>query len=163
MATLYDMAGWLAEIMAAADAEAEASGGEISSDIADAIDRAEVDIGRKRESVIRAMLDYEARAEARRMEADRFRKAAASDEAAADRLHEYLAVTTPDTGAAAGPWEIKWRRSEAVEVTDFGAIPAEYIREKISREPDKAALKAALKAGPVAGAAIVERKNIMIK
>lgn len=42
---------------------------------------------------------------------------------------------------------------DKVEVTDESALPAEYVR--VTTAPDKTALMAALKAGPVAGARLV--------
>ena len=60
-------------------------------------------------------------------------------------------------------FSISYRKSEAVEVADEAAVPDEF-RIPQPDKIDRAALKAALKNGAViAGAQIVERKNIQIK
>lgn len=59
---------------------------------------------------------------------------------------------------------ISFRNSEAVEITDESKLPAEYVREKIERAPDKVAIKEALKSNfQIPGAALVTNKNIQIK
>lgn len=60
--------------------------------------------------------------------------------------------------------KISFRNSEAVEITDASAIPAEYIREKVETAPDKTAIKEALKSNfQIPGAILVQNKNIQIK
>ena len=59
---------------------------------------------------------------------------------------------------------IKYRKSEAVEITDDTLLPEEYKAVKTEWKPDKDAIKRAIKAGEsVPGAAIVEKQNIQIK
>jgi hypothetical protein len=56
------------------------------------------------------------------------------------------------------------RKSEAIEITDEGAIPKEYIKEKITTAPDKVAIKQAIKSGEeVKGATLVINQNLQIK
>lgn len=53
---------------------------------------------------------------------------------------------------------------EAVELDGLAELPDEFVREKIVREPDKAAILAALKSGrEVPGARIVRRTRLEIK
>lgn len=60
--------------------------------------------------------------------------------------------------------KISFRNSEAVQITDESAIPAEYIREKVETAPDKTAIKEALKSNfQIPGAILVQNKNIQIK
>jgi hypothetical protein len=55
-------------------------------------------------------------------------------------------------------------RDEAVEVFDDAQVPAEYIRTVTKTEPDKAAIKAAIKAGAeVAGAKLVKRDRLTVR
>jgi seryl-tRNA synthetase len=57
---------------------------------------------------------------------------------------------------------IKTRKSYAVEVT--GEVPKKYIVEKVTYQPDKKAIAAAIKAGGrVKGAELVERVNLVLK
>ena len=45
--------------------------------------------------------------------------------------------------------EVRFRRSELVYVEDVDGLPEEYLRQKTTIEPDKDAIKKALKAGAV--------------
>lgn len=55
-------------------------------------------------------------------------------------------------------------RDEAVEVFDAEQVPADFVRVVTKTEPDKTAIKAAIKAGTeVAGAKLVKRDRLTIK
>ena len=59
---------------------------------------------------------------------------------------------------------MSFRRSKTVCVQDETAIPAEYMTEKITREPDKVAIADLLKTGAaVPGCELVERLNLSVK
>ena len=59
---------------------------------------------------------------------------------------------------------LSFRKSEVISITDEGIIPASYMREKVTTEPDKTAIRAAIKNGEtVDGAAMVEKYNLQIK
>ena len=59
--------------------------------------------------------------------------------------------------------ECSFRRSEEVQIENVHNLPEEYLRYK-DPEPDKAALKAAIKEGKeIAGAALVSKLNLLIK
>ena len=58
---------------------------------------------------------------------------------------------------------ISYRKSESVNVSDIGKIPEEYLKHK-DPEPDKTAIKAAIKSGQtIDGAEIIVNQNIQIK
>ena len=60
--------------------------------------------------------------------------------------------------------KISYRKSASVEVTDLETLPEEYIKTKIEKNPDKVAIKNAIKDGKeVKGAKIVTNYNIQIK
>ena len=60
--------------------------------------------------------------------------------------------------------KISYHKSDSVEVTDFDKLPQEYIKTKIEKNPDKVAIKNAIKAGKkVEGATVVTNYNIQIK
>ena len=60
--------------------------------------------------------------------------------------------------------KISYRKSDSVEVTDFENLPEEYIKTKIEKNPDKVAIKNAIKSGKeIKGAKIVTNYNIQIK
>ena len=56
------------------------------------------------------------------------------------------------------------REPAAGDVLDEAAIPAAYMTEKVTRSPDKTAIKAAIKGGEdVPGVALVENLSVQIK
>ena len=59
---------------------------------------------------------------------------------------------------------VSFRKSEAVQVDDVNLIPAEMLRIKTTYEPDKTAIKAAIKSGQkIKGCALVENTSVQIK
>lgn len=82
----------------------------------------------------------------------------------ADALKQYLADALGGEKFTADECVVSFRRSASVCVFDEQALPAAYITEKITRSPDKAAIKAAIKSGAeVPGAALVDNLNVQIK
>ena len=82
-------------------------------------------------------------------------------ESSTRRYQEYLngeKVSTPKLA-------VTYRKAEAVEVdVSVDELPAQYQRIKTTVEPDKTALKAALKAGEeIAGCHLVTRQSMSIK
>ena len=60
--------------------------------------------------------------------------------------------------------KISYRKSDSVEVTDLETLPEEYIKTKIEKNPDKVAIKNAIKDGKeIKGAKIITNYNIQIK
>lgn len=59
---------------------------------------------------------------------------------------------------------VSFRKSEAVQVDDVNHVPAEMLRIKTTYEPDKTAIKAAIKSGrEINGCKLVENTSIQIK
>lgn len=108
-----------------------------------------------------------ARADAIKAEAKKLLERAKSHENEAARCKEYLAGFFANyfDGKKFETARVKlsWRASEVVEVNDIGALPDDYLRFK-EPEPDKAKLKAALKAGvKIGGCQLVAKQNLQIK
>lgn len=60
--------------------------------------------------------------------------------------------------------KISLRASESVEIEDVNSIPADYMVTKVTTQPDKSRIKAAIKAGEVmSGARIQVNQNLIIK
>lgn len=81
-----------------------------------------------------------------------------------ERIKRYLEYATDGEPFSSSRVQVKYTKSTAVEVNeDFWEFaPDDYIRTK--KEPDKTAIKDALKAGKVIpGAELVERKTIQVK
>ena len=60
--------------------------------------------------------------------------------------------------------KISYRKSDSVEVADIEMLPEEYVKTKIEKNPDKVAIKNAIKDGKeIKGAKIITNYNIQIK
>lgn len=111
-----------------------------------------------------ATLDAEAAAikaveDARKAERQRIEKQA-------ERLRNYLAHHCSVTGIVPKAADIALgiRKSTAVKIANEDALPADYWRETIKREPDKTAISKAIKEGfSVPGAELENRTSITIK
>ena len=70
---------------------------------------------------------------------------------------QYTEVKSPEV-------TLRFRKSSSVEITDSESLPKQFLRTKTVVEPDKAAIKNALKAGEkIQGAQLVESRNLQIK
>lgn len=138
--------------------------GEILPEALAEIEALEGALEAKQLAVAAYILGQRAEADAVRAQAKRLSERAARHDRHADHLAEYLrAHIAEGTKLRDARVEIAWRRSEAVEVDcDPTELPEEYCR--IRCEADKAALKAALKAGEqIKGARLVSRANLVVR
>ena len=82
----------------------------------------------------------------------------------AENLKGYLAYSLGGEKFDTAKCAVSFIKSEKVEVEDLTLIPAELLRVKNSYEPDKNAIKAAIKAGQeVNGCRLVEKFSAQIK
>lgn len=84
-----------------------------------------------------------------------------SAERKAESLKAYLMMALDGQKFRTPRVSVSYRKSQAVVVDDLDLIDPKYL--KVKTEPDKTALKDALKAGDVAGAHIEERMNVVIQ
>ena len=109
--------------------------------------------------------DMEADAAAIRAEETALAERRRAKERRAESLRSYVAASMMAAGQSSmetARCSLRFRRSEAVEVTDAEALPAEMQSVKVT--PNKAAIRKALKAGhEVAGARLVENQNLQLK
>lgn len=104
-----------------------------------------------------------AEAAAIKAEKDALAKRQRSAENNAEKLKRYLADNLQGESFKSARVAISWRRSESVEIADLAFVPTEFLKFK-DPEPDKTALKKAIKAGQeFEGVALVEHQNIQIK
>lgn len=84
-----------------------------------------------------------------------------------NRVKKYLSDACEKTGTESikGVYaNISFRKSEETDPFDIDALPDEYKVVKTTVSPDKAKIKAAIKAGiDVPGARLIEKRNIQIK
>lgn len=82
----------------------------------------------------------------------------------AESLKKWLAVALEGQKFSTAKCAVSFRKSEAVMVDDINLIPAEMLRVKTTYEPDKTAIKNAIKSGrEINGCMLVENSNIQIK
>jgi hypothetical protein len=139
--------------------------GEIAPEALAEIEALEMALNEKALAVAAYIVGQECEAQAVKMQAKRLEERAAKHERHAARLREYLAAhLPPGTKLHDDRVEIGWRKSQAVEVDDVGKLPDELVKVTVTANPDKPAIRAALKAGePVPGARLVERTHLVVK
>ena len=118
----------------------------------------------KIESVALWVKNLESDAVAYKAEKEAFaqREKQASDKA--KRLKEWLARVCEGEKFSTAKCAVSFRTSESVEIAEGATIPEKYIRTKTVEEPDKTAIKAALKAGEeIDGCKLATKLNTNIK
>lgn len=167
MSSLYLLAQEYKDLETALLATADEETGEVSVDIAAAVEKAHGTFQEKAiavATVYRHMGTYsdEIDAEIKRLQA--LKKHVDKEQA---RVRDYLAMACEMTGTESirGVYaNISFRKSESTVIDDEALLPREYVVEKVTYSPDKAAIKAAIKAGQeVPGARIETKRNIQIK
>lgn len=133
----------------------------------DNLDELEVERNAKLEAVALFVKSLEAEAAAMREEERKLAERRGRNERKAERLRKYISDSMQrfgDTKLETARVSLGFRRSESVEVVDQTALPIEFVKVKMTETADKAAIKKALKEGQqVAGAQLVENKNLQIK
>ena len=105
-----------------------------------------------------------ASAAAYKAERDAFDERMKQAQKKAESLKRYLADALGGEKFVTDECAVSFRKSTAVNVLDEAAIPDAYMTEKVTRSPDKTAIKAAIKGGEaVPGVALVENLSVQIK
>lgn len=103
-------------------------------------------------------------AEAIKAEKDAFAEREAKCRKKAEQLKQYLTFALQGEQFSTTKGTVSFRRSEKVEVTDADKIPEEFLTEKVTKEPNKLAIKAMLKSGcEISGCRLIEALNPQIK
>lgn len=162
--TLYEIS---AELEKAWNSAIDPDTGEIINE--DALQELE-QLGMQREEKLEnlALFYKNLSAEAEALKAEKMRLAAR--QAAAEKKAEGIKKYITESMDSAGGEKIKtskvaigWRKSESVQINAGAFLPDEYLTYK-EPEPNKAAIKKALKAGTsIDGATLVTTNNIQIK
>jgi hypothetical protein len=101
----------------------------------------------------------------RQQQAKRLTELSRSDASRADALEDSLVLVLTRLQPSATRFsfpnhELSSRKSQAVEIDDEDSLPSEWLAHKTSSQPDKAAIKEALKAGHlIPGAQLVSRRS----
>lgn len=81
----------------------------------------------------------------------------------AESLKKYLESILKGQKFETPKCAVSFRKTQSVNISDFTALPAEFLRFKPA-EADKTAIKNAIKAGePVSGAELVEKLSMAVK
>lgn len=140
--------------------------GEIIFD-ADSLDELEAMHNDKLEAVALYVKGLEAEAAAIKAEEKTLAERRGIKERKAARLRRYIAESMQAVGSTkleTSRVSLGFRRSEVVEIIDAAQLPAGFVKVKTTEQPDKVAIKKALKAGEaVAGAVLVECQNLQLK
>jgi hypothetical protein len=101
----------------------------------------------------------------RQQQARRLTELSRSDASRADALEDSLVLVLTRLQPKATRFsfpnhELSSRKSQAVEIDDEDSLPSEWLAHKTTSQPDKAAIKEALKAGHlIPGAQLVSRRS----
>lgn len=118
----------------------------------------------KLENIARLIKNSQARQAAIAIERARLKREAEKEQSLQDNLEAYVLFVLGPSKADAGLFKFSWLKSERVCFSDMEEIPRDFIKEKVTYDVDKAAIKKSFKAGvPVVGAWIEEHQNLQIK
>lgn len=123
-----------------------------------------MELSEKIENIALWIKNLEADAEAFKKEEEAFeeRKKAAANKA--ESLRRYLDTALNGQKFATERVSVSFRSSKAVQIAENTELPAEYIKTKVEKMPDKKKIGDALKNGiSVPGCALVTNRNMQIK
>ena len=130
----------------------------------DALTNLQMERTEKIKNVALWLKNLNASAAAYKAERDAFDERMKQAQKKAESLKRYLANALGGEKFVTDECAVSFRKSTAVNVLDESAIPAAYMAEKVTRSPDKTAIKAAIKGGEaVPGVALVENLSVQIK
>lgn len=155
MASLYQINQ---AIMACVDAET----GEIID--AEALDALLMQKDEKLEGIACWIKNLQSDALAYKAEKDAFAARQKAAENKVESLKRYLAEALQGQKFSTAKCAVSFRKSEKVDIPDESIVPMAFMKEKITYEPDKTAIKAAIKAGQeISGCKLIESMNTQIK
>lgn len=137
--------------------------------IADTLDSIEWELEAKVEQILAVCKNESAHAEALREESKRLAERARLSENRVARLKEYVARSLETAGKksiTAGLHEVTVREpSRSVEITDSGALPAQFVEYETTIKADKLAIKKLIDAGQEVPGAIIKvgKPSLIIK
>ena len=127
------------------------------------LEQLQKDRGNKLENIALLYKNTLADAAAYKEEKDAFAAREKSAKSKAENLKRYLDTALCGEEFKTTRCDIRYRRSEAVEIDDGTKLPDAYLVIK-DPQPNKTEIKRAIKAGiDIAGCRLVERQNIQIK
>lgn len=160
---IYEIPGALRDLLDRLDADPDT--GEVDGDALAAYAEYQGQAAEKLEGTACYVRELEAEAEAIKAEEDRLAKRRKALEGKAARLKTYLMPALEAVGGKVKGVMASLRisRTQAVKVLDLEALPEAFRRIKTTIDPDKTAIKKALKSGEdIPGAVLEERQSVVI-
>lgn len=158
---LYEIPGALRDLLDRLDADPDT--GEVDGDALAAYAEYQGQAAEKLEGTACYVRELEAEAEAIKAEEDRLAKRRKALENKSSRLKTYMMSALEAMGGKVKGVmaSVRIGKSQAVTVFDLDALPDAFKRVKV--DPDKVAIKKALKAGEdIPGAALEDRQSVVI-
>ena len=138
--------------------------GEIDGEIYTELEALQMERTTKIENIACWIKNLKSDADELKAESKAMSERAKAKERKAESLTHYLVAVLDGQKFETARAAIGWRKSKAVHIEYGTELPEEYIRRKVTEEPDKTAIKAALVAGKcIEGCELVETNNISIK
>ncbi len=161
--TLYQAADQVRELLEQIDPE--------TGELPEGLEQARAIVATKSQAVAAFILDDEARADMVEAHAKALMAKVKTARKRSERLREYLRLHMDAAGVLSiksddGTFACKLEkeRDESIEVFDDKQLPADYLREKVTVEPDKTLIRRALKDGfEVPGARLVRKDRLSIR
>lgn len=124
----------------------------------------ELDRNQKIENTALYYKNLEALAKALKDEATTLTERAKSTQKKAERIKTHLSDYLAGTKFETPKVKVSFRQSESVNIAEGTVLPEDYTRTKVTVEPDKTKLKAAIKLGEsIDGVTLIKSQNINIK
>lgn len=160
---IYEIPSTLRDLLDRLDADPDT--GEVDGDALAAYAEYQGAATEKLEATACYVRELEAEAEAIKAEEDRLAKRRKALEGKAARLKTYLMPALEAVGGKVKGVMASLRigKTQAVKVLDLEALPEAFKRIKTTIDPDKTAIKKALKSGEdIPGAVLEERQSVVI-
>jgi len=119
----------------------------------------------KAEAYAAVIAQKKSRAEFLEKEAKKLKTMADSELNQAERLRARIEWAMKEQGldkVELPHFKLRFSKSESVKIVDQSLLPAEFVRTKTVNEPNKTAIKEAIKAGNVVAGAEIETKQSLI-
>ena len=159
--TLYELTGNYLAIMEMLENE------EITSeDVKDTLEAIEEGIEAKAENIGFVIKNLEAETYMLETEIKRLAERKTRAEKSTESLKNYMSdslIKLDCKSLKTDHFTYGFRKSTAVEIDNLELLPKEFVKEKITIAPDKAALNVTLKDNEVPGARLVEKQNLQFK
>ena len=129
-----------------------------------ALEQLQIDRDEKIENICLYIKDLRAEAKALAEESKALSERKERSQRKAESLSNYLQVMLDGQKWKSSKAVVSYRKTQSVIVDDLDAVPVEYMRIKTTSEPDKVAIKDALKDGAeIAGVHLEERQSMSVK